>query len=290
MTDSSTTSAYTYAPLDLSETGLNEICALVNRASGNNHLVPEYLRWQYLQNPGGSAVGFNAYLDGKLVSHYVTVPVAARVHGAPARGLLSINTATDPAHMGKGLFTRLASMTYEAGQAQGFSYVVGVANDNSVYGFTRKLGFDAVGCLQTRFVCGHLVYRTAPSPTSFSAQWNRDALRWRLANPKSSYCAKGSHIGAIVYGSSNRFQVMMHESQQTDVLEFTPPPPVRVRLNPFKMWLGLDAEVDWDRTLSVQAPARLKATSLTLIFRDLQKLGAIDKTSVKFWAIDFDSY
>lgn len=284
------TPPYTVAPLDLSDSGLAGICALVNRASGSDSLTPQYLRWQYVDNPAGQAVGYNALAGDRMVAHYATIPVCAAIHGAETRGLLSINTATDPAHAGKGLFTQLAAQTYEAGREHGFAYVIGVANDNSVYGFTRKLGFEAMGKLQTRFVCGSLAYRAGTREADLVPVWKPDALRWRLSNPKARYYAQASRLGALVYGSSSRFQVLLHEAEDRRVLGFAPPLPSRFRFNPLKMWLGLDNTIDWSRTLNVPVPSRFKATALNLIYRELQPMGAINKQSLSFWAIDFDSY
>lgn len=285
-----TSVTYNERPIDLSEAGLEAVCALVNRASGNQALTPTYLRWQYLDNPAGPVVGYNAYTNGILVSHYAAIPVAAAVHGSPAKGLLSLNTATDPAHSGKGLFTRLANMTYETAKSSGFQYVIGVANDNSVYGFTQKLGFEALGELETRFVIGELAYRNRQPPPSLQPLWHGPSLEWRLSNPKALYYAVPNRVGALVYGTSNRFQVILHQSQEDAALSCVSPPPYRFRLNPLKMWLGLDTQIDWNQTLNFQVPSRLKATSLNLIFKNLQSYDSIDKSSLRFWALDFDSY
>lgn len=286
---STTTLPYSFKSLDLSDSGLIEICDLVNRASGNDALSPTYLSWQYRANPAGSAIGFNAYLGGELVSHYATIPVAAIIHGSHAKGLLSLNTATDPMHAGKGLFTKLANMTYEAGQAGGFQYVIGVANDNSVFGFTRKLGFASLGTLETRFVLGAPVGRSGREDPCFQTRWDGPALRWRLSNPKAHYYSASRERSALIYGSSTRFQVLLHQTSNAEPLALQPAP-LRFRLNPVKLWLGLDTEIDWHRTPNVLIPARLRSTSLNLIFKDLQDLGSLDREQLRFWAIDFDSY
>jgi GNAT superfamily N-acetyltransferase len=99
----------------------------------------EYLQWQYADNPDGTIVGFNAYQGETLAAHYVTQPMEAVINGVKRRGLLSLNTATHPQHQGKGLFVKLADRTYTYAAEHGYDFVIGVANQNSVHGFTKKL-------------------------------------------------------------------------------------------------------------------------------------------------------
>ena len=126
---------------------LNEYDQIVDlfRKDGNNlHYEKSFLEWQYEQNPIGKAIGFNAFFEDKLVAHYAAIPINCLISGVVTKGLLSINTKTDSAHQGKGLFTLLAEETYSFAKELGFHFIVGVANDNSVYGFTKKLSFQLV--------------------------------------------------------------------------------------------------------------------------------------------------
>src|ERR1700754_5049888 len=88
----------------------------------------DFLRWQYADNPVGKVVGYDAYLGDELAAHYVTIPVLYTLDGQEKKGLLSLNTATDPKPQGKGLFTQLASKTYELAAEMGYEFVIGVAN------------------------------------------------------------------------------------------------------------------------------------------------------------------
>ena len=42
---------------------------------GTSKYTFEFLKWQYLDNPLGIVVGFDAFYENKLVAHYVTIPV-----------------------------------------------------------------------------------------------------------------------------------------------------------------------------------------------------------------------
>ena len=65
---------------------------------GNDKLGKAYIDWLYLQNPDGPVVGVDAYLGGELAAHYATIPRRYCVGGTHHKALLSVNTATHPAH------------------------------------------------------------------------------------------------------------------------------------------------------------------------------------------------
>jgi hypothetical protein len=281
---------YKLVDIDFSETGLNKICNLVNYASGNHALSVSYLRWLYLENPLGTVVGFNAILDDRLVAHYATIPVRAMIHGIVTTGLLSVNTATHPLHVGKGLFIKLAKKTYDLASERGFTYVVGVANDNSIHGFINKLDFQSLGRLETRFITGPINYFEKINSIDFVPINDSRNLIWRLSNPKSNYFILNKKQSTLIFGKSRNFQVVLYEGDKNLVPWIRSGLPIRNKINPIKMWLGLDSRIDWNRTLNVQVSDRFKATSLNLIFRDLKSWGRIDDEMLSFWGIDFDSY
>ena len=120
---------------------LDELCALMNDSFPNCPFGKDYYRWQYEDNPNGKVVSYNAYYDGILAAHYAAIPVEMSFDGNIVKGLLSLNTATHSQHRGKGLFVKLAQLTYDYAQEHGYKYVIGVANANSTHGFLTKLGF-----------------------------------------------------------------------------------------------------------------------------------------------------
>jgi hypothetical protein len=143
----------------------------------------EYLKWLYLDNPQGCALGFDAFASGKLVAHYITIPRIYRAGSTKALGLLSVNTATHPDHQRRGLFARLARATYESAAQQGYQFILGVANAQSIQGFLSKLEFEHLGQI------GLAVWREPPSVADGHAQLDKDDewLSWRLANPSAEY-------------------------------------------------------------------------------------------------------
>ncbi len=151
--------------------------------AGDGKLNADYLHWQYLANPHGRVIGVDAFMGGNLAAHYAIIPRRYRLGTQVFDAALSVNTATHPQHKGKGLFTKLAEATYLAAAQHGVKFVVGVANANSVGGFTRKLGFTALG--QIRLYAGFNATVAAADSLDLDVQaaW----LDWRLCNPSRRY-------------------------------------------------------------------------------------------------------
>ncbi len=155
----------------------------------------ESLRWQYRDNPAGTVVGHDAIApDGTIAGHYVLQPLVARVDGVVERGLLSFNTATHPAHQGKGLFTALAERSYTAAASSGYGFVVGVANANSTPGFTRRLGFTLVCALQA--LVGVRLRTDESRSAQFERTWDDASAAWRAARPNARYRSVGDALYA----------------------------------------------------------------------------------------------
>ena len=180
---------YDIRQIDLSEPSLQSYHRLLTEVfpTAAAQFTPAYLTWQYVRNPAGPAVGFNAFSGETLAAHYVTLPIRVQLDGRACKGLLSLNTATHPQHQGKGLFTKLADATYQYAASQGYELVVGVANANSTPGFTRKLGFQLVSPLEARLGVGALPSQDPRFTSEFEVLWDRELLAWRLANPSRAY-------------------------------------------------------------------------------------------------------
>ncbi len=148
---------YRFERVAVDDDSLARYAAMLNETFSDGRFTAELLRWQYRDNPAGHIIGWNAVApDGSIAAHYVIQRLDAQVDGSPERGALSFNTATHPAHQGKGLFTELGHRTYASAAEEGCGYVVGVANANSTPGFTRKLGLTLVRPLDARVgVCLH---------------------------------------------------------------------------------------------------------------------------------------
>lgn len=282
---------YDVRELDLSTEGIGKVDALLREVFPDAaHLRHDYLSWQYVGNPAGKAVGFNAWAGDELAAHYVTIPLNAVVNGEPQKGLLSLNTATHPNHQGKKLFTTLADATYRRGAELGYSFVVGVANANSTPGFTKKLGFTLVRPLEARLGVGPL-RRSPEQAGSFRSAWSDAALQWRLRNPRRRYTRVLRDGRARIEAATGRYGI----SAILGEFDAAVVDPVGLEttgaMNPLRLWLGLDPAADLKRSAYFALPEKLRTSPLNLIFLDLTGRGqTIDPAATRYDAIDFDPY
>ena len=139
----------------------------------------EYIQWLYFENNSGDVIGFNAKFQGEAVAHYAVIPYLYRPN---IRAGHSVNTATLKKHGGRGLFTKLAELTYEKAFNDGLGFISGVANKNSIYGFEKKLGFEKVGNVKLTFMLKTMLTAKICEKLAFHSN-----LNWRLKNPSQKY-------------------------------------------------------------------------------------------------------
>lgn len=258
---------------------------------GTDKFTPAYLDWLYVANPDGAAVGYDAWDGERLAAHYVCVPARAWVEGKEVRVLLSLNTATYPDYQGKGLFTRLAAMTYEAGAAAGFDGCYGVANANSTPGFVRKLGFQLVRPLEARVGLGSL--RHAPKPPaaalSFERSWSPEALAWRCANPHNR-----------VHGRNGGSRLQFHAAALNHIPAYAeleggslalPKADGASAPSPVRLFIGLAPDATSRYWNYASIPTRLRPSPLNLIWRAFTpRVPQLDASRIQFTFLDFDAY
>jgi GNAT superfamily N-acetyltransferase len=285
------TGEYETRALDLSDKGLLECARLLDRVFPHaSHLTKEYLDWQYVQNPDGRAIGFNAYQRDVLAAHYVTIPVCARIGGNRHPGVLSLNTATHPEHQGKKLFTLLAEKTYDSAAAAGYDFVVGVANANSTPGFTRKLGFQLVGALEARLGIGRPPRESPEEAADFERVWDGASLAWRLSNPSKVYHLRAERSRFRVEAATERPGIKAFMGDFERDLEPAGTRGGSFGFRPVTLWIGIDPFVRWSRSLYFDIPRRFRRSPLNLIFKPLAKALELRREQVRFRALDFDPY
>ena len=126
---------------------LGDLVALARLEYGDSEMAnPDYLRWQYLENPAGDAIVVVARSNsGELAGQYVVIPIWVRLGTGRVMGSVSLNTLTHPDYRGRGLFTRMAKEVYAICERDKISLTVGFPNKNSYPGFVRKLQFRHIG-------------------------------------------------------------------------------------------------------------------------------------------------
>lgn len=260
----------------------NEISSLIelfkNAFPKSNKFSKEYLTWQYIDNPMGLAVSFNAYKDKCLVAHYATIPIKMIINNNEKLGLLSLNTATDPQHQGRGLFKELANRTFEYAKEKGYEFVIGAANANSTHGFLKKLGFYLISPLDVKIGIGKIKMKNNPSCYVF---WDKESISWRLKNPSSNYYTTNrcTNIYSNMILGVKAFIKSCNVNNYQIKRDYT-------ILHPFNLYVGIGI----DKNLSYyRVPKFIKHSPFNLVFKDLiGDLPTISKNDIKFELFDFD--
>jgi GNAT superfamily N-acetyltransferase len=246
----------------------------------------EAVAWRYRDNPAGVVVGADAWDGERLAAHYVACPTLAMVAGTLRRGLLSLNTATHPDYQGRGLFTRLAEATYQAGAEAGYEFVIGVANANSTPGFLRKLAFQNVGALHA----GVLARRPrafSDAALQYRAEWTPELLAWRLANPAGRYRTGRQGQLTGVFAKTHLPAVWC----SAFLPGYAPAPDVGGAPAGFSLFIGLEPRCDFERLGFLPVPQRFRPSPLNLIWRSLGAAPeALEAGAVSLNFLDFDPY
>ena len=243
----------------------------------------EYLTWQYLENPNGKVVSFNAFAEnGDLAAHYAAIPINMLIAGKKEKGLLSLNTATHPDHQGHRLFTTLADKSYNYAAENGYKYVIGVANANSTHGFLKYLKFDMVAPLEFKIGMGD-IFKAPVSEDLNRVLYDKETLLWRLKCPEFRYSTAGNTI------HSSRPEPLFHtsvakmpEGMNGEMLG------LKKTVDIFNIYIGIG--LNNKGGLYFNLPKFIKRSPFNLIFRDLTggTLPKITKDNIFFQLLDYD--
>jgi GNAT superfamily N-acetyltransferase len=124
------------------------------------------LEWQYLASPTGRIfVDFALTADQRLAAIYASMPVYVRLQDRVELGLQSCDTMTDSDYRGRGLFTKLAKITFARASEHGAKLVYGFPNKASAHGFFERLQWTnldpvpfLIRPLRTRYVLERLPF------------------------------------------------------------------------------------------------------------------------------------
>jgi GNAT superfamily N-acetyltransferase len=169
------------------------------------------LRWQYFEPPAGQLFADFAVTPGtdpRLAAIYAVFPVAMRVEGRRALGVQSLNTLTDVAFRGKGLFTRLAEAIYERSARAGVEVVYGFPNGSSAHGIFNKLAwksFDPMPMMVRPLRAGWVIARLTRGNVELPGWLDLPVPRRRARLPKGWKLQTLSGIGDELTGIWQRF-------------------------------------------------------------------------------------
>tara|TARA_R110002096_G_scaffold434692_1_gene657421 strand:- start:44291 stop:45103 length:813 start_codon:yes stop_codon:yes gene_type:complete len=269
---------YEFRPIELGNTNIIEMANLLSEVfPETKKFTSEFLNWQYVDNPHGKVVGFNAYVDGDLVAHYATIPVLWKIHGELKKGLLSLNTATHKNHRGKKLFTQLAEKSYKLGKDLGYEFVIGVANANSSPGFIKKLDFKLI-CPLDAYLSISSNQQELQEFNSISA-WDAESLFWRFQNPEASYSKTKNSVFSKTHIPI--VKSIMYRGKAVSALALRPSKSI------LKLHIGHNCK---PTGLSLKIPRKRQPSPLNLIYRALNDHKIPSNEEICFRLMDFDAY
>lgn len=104
-----------------------------------------YFKWKYFDNPAGDLIAYEALYEGKSVGFYGIIPELYTLDGKVEKVYQSMDTMTHPDFQRRGLFIKLARLTYEdALENEGKLFIVGFPGGQSYGGFIKKLDWKTI--------------------------------------------------------------------------------------------------------------------------------------------------
>lgn len=193
-------------------------------------LSEEFWRWAYIDNPFGDP-SVSLCLDEGVVAHYATIPYPLEDNCQNRfDAFLSMTTMVASSHRKYGLFTKLATATYQDLRKRGADWVMGFPNEMSAPGFKKRLDWDVLDADHVVSVDRKQLIELArlteesmhKRPSIISANLSDESLRsWRLAKPGSDYKWKK---GVSYKKFNDQIDVMYYEG--VDSLQELPESPI----------------------------------------------------------------
>ena len=161
----------------------------------------EYFAWQFLEGPKGRPIAHCARPDdaaaGALAGVYLVTPGTLLAGTHTLEFSTSVYTATHPDYQRRGIFGRLAELTYDKCSREGIAGTVGVPNNNSLPGF-RRLGFQVLGSMEVlvRTASPFGARETDPRVREFESLRDFDAYRSAGSTGPGRFPARSSSSGS----------------------------------------------------------------------------------------------
>ena len=132
----------------LSAENIYDLIPLFEYVFGKNvsrHYVESKYDTAYL---GIQYLGHIAYDNGQPIAYYGAMPFMIEYQGRHILAAQSGDAMTMPGYNGKGIFTHLGRLTDALLEAEGIAFVYGWPNQNSYYGYVKKLDWQHVENMQ----------------------------------------------------------------------------------------------------------------------------------------------
>lgn len=119
------------------------------KSSLGESLMPKseaYWQWKHVENPFGASPVWVAEEDGELIGVRAFMKWSWTSQTKTYEAIRAVDTATDPAHQGKGIFKKLTLGLLEQCKQEGIDLVFNTPNNQSKPGYL-KMGWQEVGKL-----------------------------------------------------------------------------------------------------------------------------------------------
>ncbi len=101
----------------------------------------KYFRYRLKKNNFGTPIAYVMKFESQIVGFYALTPVSLIINNENYLGGYSFLTMTHKKFSGQGIFSKLASKTYEKAKEKKYNFIITFANDNSFPLFTNKFKF-----------------------------------------------------------------------------------------------------------------------------------------------------
>ena len=137
---------------------LPEMISLLKKSLGEG-LIPKseaYFQWKHEKNPFGKSKILLAKEDGKIVGLRAFMKWKWKDGNDTITAVRAVDTATDPAYQGKGIFKKLTLQAVDECKAEGYGLVFNSPNEKSRAGYL-KMGWEDEGRMPLLIKVGSLM-------------------------------------------------------------------------------------------------------------------------------------
>lgn len=274
---------YAIKKIDISEEGLIEVTRFLKEIFPNNKKFSlDFIRWQYAHNPLGEMIGFNAWDNGRIISHFAALPINMNLFGKLCKGLLCINVSTNINYRGNRLFTILGEKTIEYAKSKGYDFFIAVPNANSTHAFLKYFQFQFISPLSVKVGLGKNIY---PQKAAKCYKiWDDKQWQWRLNNPSNKYAQDKKEIvmSPISFFAKSVSKGQSHDNRCDINLQ-------NIGFRPLNLYIGLGADVS--KGFYFNIPSFIKRPPFNLVFKDLTggRIPRINKDDIFLQLIDLDT-
>ncbi len=134
----------------ISESSLHKLASIFKGSNGRTVGIGMLRQKFNTKEFGAEYIGYLAIHeeDLKPAAYYGVFPMVITFQGKEVLVAQSGDTITHPEHQGKGLFTKLANLTYDLAIKEGIRFIWGLPNKNSYPGFIKRLNWKDLGQLK----------------------------------------------------------------------------------------------------------------------------------------------